>query len=225
MSAAGLLGVSFPRSPLGMIAAPTVPSGNTYNFMHHFTHNVKRRRALPARRSAPAASASVVETDPRNNMSVPTSCLAASPQVFDTPDLSEPPAWPIPESLIEWAPERWRDPRDPHGCCGSCLYCVAQWKLEDLRRLLTASEPEDRRSRVWPGPRGVCIESRRYFFLGRRDGFGCFYCRKQLPVWSYTLDHVTPRSRGGLTTPDNLVLACVSCNSSKGARTPEEWIR
>lgn len=36
-------------------------------------------------------------------------------------------------------------------------------------------------------------------------------------------DHVIPESRGGLGTPDNVVLACRPCNRSKKDRTPDEW--
>lgn len=53
-----------------------------------------------------------------------------------------------------------------------------------------------------------------------RDGYACVYCGSQL---SLSLDHVIPQSRGGAHTLDNLVTACRRCNSSKGARTPEEW--
>jgi 5-methylcytosine-specific restriction endonuclease McrA len=31
-----------------------------------------------------------------------------------------------------------------------------------------------------------------------------------------TLDHVRPRSEGGPTLPDNLVLACQACNGERG---------
>ncbi|MDE3058435.1 MAG: HNH endonuclease [Bacteroidota bacterium] len=54
----------------------------------------------------------------------------------------------------------------------------------------------------------------------RRDGHRCQYCgRGDLPL---TIDHVTPRSRGGEETWENLVCACVQCNNKKGDRTPEE---
>jgi len=45
----------------------------------------------------------------------------------------------------------------------------------------------------------------------RARGHGrCVYCRAdQGPLH---LDHVVPRSQGGLDTEDNLVLACASCN-------------
>lgn len=54
-----------------------------------------------------------------------------------------------------------------------------------------------------------------------RDGFQCRYCGcTNRPL---TLDHVVARSRGGSDEPSNLVPACTPCNSSKGAKTLEEW--
>ncbi len=56
-----------------------------------------------------------------------------------------------------------------------------------------------------------------------RDGHTCVYCGVTgVPL---QLDHVIPRSRGGADTPDNLVACCRPCNTSKGAKTPEEWVR
>ena len=37
-----------------------------------------------------------------------------------------------------------------------------------------------------------------------------------------SLDHVVPRSRGGITSWENIVCACVACNVRKGGRTPHE---
>jgi 5-methylcytosine-specific restriction endonuclease McrA len=36
------------------------------------------------------------------------------------------------------------------------------------------------------------------------------------------MDHVVPRSQGGLTTWENVVTACRECNHRKGGRTPEQ---
>ena len=55
-----------------------------------------------------------------------------------------------------------------------------------------------------------------------RDGHACTYCGSQDAL---SLDHVIPWSRGGQDTLANLVTACRSCNSSKNARTPDEWQR
>ncbi len=55
-----------------------------------------------------------------------------------------------------------------------------------------------------------------------RDRNTCQFCGRTLPSSELTLDHVVPRSRGGLSTWDNLVTCCYQCNNQKGNRTPEE---
>jgi 5-methylcytosine-specific restriction endonuclease McrA len=55
-----------------------------------------------------------------------------------------------------------------------------------------------------------------------RDRFRCQYCGERRAAAELTLDHITPRSREGRSTPENLVTACVACNTRKGNRTPEE---
>lgn len=55
-----------------------------------------------------------------------------------------------------------------------------------------------------------------------RDNFQCQYCDKQPGTSELTYDHVIPRSQGGTTVWENIVTACVPCNSKKGSRTPAE---
>jgi len=55
-----------------------------------------------------------------------------------------------------------------------------------------------------------------------RDGFRCQYCGACRPTEDLTFDHVTPRSRGGRTTWENIVACCVPCNARKANRTPAE---
>ncbi len=62
--------------------------------------------------------------------------------------------------------------------------------------------------------------SRRNIF--KRDRYTCQYCHKQLGSEDLTIDHVLPRSRGGTSTWDNCVLACIDCNKRKANRTPDE---
>jgi 5-methylcytosine-specific restriction endonuclease McrA len=54
----------------------------------------------------------------------------------------------------------------------------------------------------------------------RRDGYSCQYCSRRGE--RLTVDHVTPRSRGGDTTWTNVVAACLRCNLKKGNRLPHE---
>jgi 5-methylcytosine-specific restriction endonuclease McrA len=60
--------------------------------------------------------------------------------------------------------------------------------------------------------------SRRNIF--RRDKMMCQYCGRRPKGDELTIDHVTPRAQGGMSTWDNCVLACVRCNHSKADRTP-----
>ena len=52
--------------------------------------------------------------------------------------------------------------------------------------------------------------------------YQCAYCgKKETKKRSLTQDHVLPLSKGGGTTPENIVPACKSCNSAKGDRPPK----
>jgi 5-methylcytosine-specific restriction endonuclease McrA len=55
-----------------------------------------------------------------------------------------------------------------------------------------------------------------------RDGHVCQYCGRHFPTHLLSIDHVVPRSRGGETTWENVVCACLTCNVKKGGRTPHE---
>lgn len=69
-------------------------------------------------------------------------------------------------------------------------------------------------------PQNVVKFNRRNIFL--RDENKCQYCGHKLPTHQLSLDHVNPRSRGGLTNWENIVCACLKCNVRKGGRTPHE---
>jgi len=58
------------------------------------------------------------------------------------------------------------------------------------------------------------------FEIFNRDRCTCQYCGKE--TQQLTLDHVTPRYRGGQHTWENVVTACVPCNRHKAGRTPQE---
>jgi hypothetical protein len=70
----------------------------------------------------------------------------------------------------------------------------------------------------WLEPRWQKI--RRSVF--KRDGRACRYCGCR--SGPFDINHIFPRSRGGSDALENLAVACFSCNRSKGAKTPEEWL-
>jgi hypothetical protein len=51
-----------------------------------------------------------------------------------------------------------------------------------------------------------------------RDGYLCRYCHKQLTRFTATLDHVISVAEGGNNSLENLVTACLDCNSPKNKR-------
>lgn len=53
-------------------------------------------------------------------------------------------------------------------------------------------------------------------------GYKCCYCGNKFDTKDMNLDHVIPKSKGGGTTWNNIVLACIECNTKKADKTPEE---
>ena len=62
--------------------------------------------------------------------------------------------------------------------------------------------------------------SRRNVFI--RDNFTCQYCGKKFDSKHLTCDHITPKSRGGITEWTNIVTSCMRCNVKKGDKLPDE---
>ena len=58
-----------------------------------------------------------------------------------------------------------------------------------------------------------------------RERGKCFYCLRRIPARLGCLDHVVPRARVGCNSYRNLVSSCMECNSQKGERPAEEFLR
>lgn len=100
--------------------------------------------------------------------------------------------------------------------------CVHDWaEHQDVQMLIKIAKG-------WiPGTRFMDVTPSEWRSLRlrvfERDKYVCQYCGCH--VDNPECDHVTPRSRGGESSMENLVTACPSCNRSKGAKTPEEWMQ
>lgn len=68
-------------------------------------------------------------------------------------------------------------------------------------------------------PRNVRFNRRNIYV---RDQYCCQYCGRRPARDDLSIDHVVPRSRGGHSTWNNVVLACTRCNAKKGDRLPNE---
>lgn len=58
--------------------------------------------------------------------------------------------------------------------------------------------------------------------LFARDAHLCLYCGQSRSSAQLTRDHVQPRSQGGQDSWENVVSACITCNTRKGGRTPAQ---
>jgi 5-methylcytosine-specific restriction endonuclease McrA len=86
-----------------------------------------------------------------------------------------------------------------------------KWQLRSPQVILVVPEHIrlrlDSTERIWKVP----PVNRREVL--RRDRHTCQYCGSKRDL---TLDHVIPRSKGGLHTWNNVVTACATCNGKKG---------
>jgi 5-methylcytosine-specific restriction endonuclease McrA len=55
-----------------------------------------------------------------------------------------------------------------------------------------------------------------------RDRWKCAYCGEHKPTGQLTFDHIVPRSKGGKTEWENIVMACKTCNAKKADKTLEQ---
>jgi len=58
-----------------------------------------------------------------------------------------------------------------------------------------------------------------------RERGRCFYCSRRITHHRRCLDHVVPRAELGQNSYRNLVSCCLECNSQKGERSAEEFLR
>lgn len=58
--------------------------------------------------------------------------------------------------------------------------------------------------------------------LFARDAHMCLYCGNRFQSRELSRDHVTPLSRGGADSWNNVVAACKRCNNHKAGNTPEQ---
>lgn len=58
--------------------------------------------------------------------------------------------------------------------------------------------------------------------LFERDRYRCQYCGNNFPAEKLNMDHVIPRANGGRTSWENIVTACIPCNTRKANRLPHQ---
>jgi len=62
------------------------------------------------------------------------------------------------------------------------------------------------------------------FIIFQRDNFTCQYCGRKAPNVELQLNHIYPKSRGGLNKKENYKTACKECNIGKSDMILTEFL-
>lgn len=136
--------------------------------------------------------------------------------------------WAAPEAARA-ATRRWHsEHREASKATVSAYYlankdAIAAW-VADYQRQYRKEHPghsaihsAQRRARCHKLPATLTLDQ--WEAIKAAYDYRCAYCGEVKPL---TMDHVIPLTKGGGTTSDNIVPACKSCNSSKGAKLTTE---
>lgn len=97
-----------------------------------------------------------------------------------------------------------------------------QWRAanRDRTRILERTHRHTRRARLHSAAGKHTADDIQCQFRAQKGR--CWWCGCKLKD-GFHVDHLIPLSRGGSNSPENLVISCPSCNSSKGSKLPHEW--
>lgn len=105
---------------------------------------------------------------------------------------------------------------DRRSHCRSCHNRIARERYAS-----DAQYRFERRQHAYARKRGIeSVPQEGAELLMHEFGGQCAYCNAPATTW----DHVVPISKGGRTTPDNILPACAPCNSSKKDQNVWNWI-
>ena len=107
---------------------------------------------------------------------------------------------------------------------------VAEVRLPEEIRGVRVHANRERKAAEQPSANGIedvdflkTLELRRA--IHARERGKCFYCLRRVPPRLACLDHVVPRAKVRCNSYRNLVSCCMECNSEKGEKPAEEFLR
>jgi HNH endonuclease len=107
---------------------------------------------------------------------------------------------------------------------------VVEVRLPEEIRAVRANTVRARQAARLSSARGIedvdflkTLELRRA--IHARERGKCFYCLRRIAARLECLDHVVPRAKVRCNSYRNLVSSCMECNSQKGERPAEEYLR
>ena len=138
------------------------------------------------------------------------------------------------EAITELVLENQKLKRELVGAQEQCRQWLEEWHLTDRVRCDTKAERDEAREacRRWRKVASAYeiltppVGAKRIMKLAHRDGWHCAYCGVETCFTGKdgpkaTVDHVVPKSKGGLDHLSNCVVACEECNGAKADQ--EDW--
>jgi len=96
--------------------------------------------------------------------------------------------------------------KDTHHSTGFCYICKECEKIRGKKRVHKYKyRPRNNKRRI-----------KLRFNVLNRDNFTCQYCGRKAPEVSLEIDHITPKSKGGINELKNYNTSCRECNRGKG---------
>jgi len=120
------------------------------------------------------------------------------------------------------------DPTEQGGAFGGGAGTPEEIRPEQQNAIENRTGGEDE------GAQGRRLISRRQTFcrtrrlrkaIHARERNQCFYCLRRTTSTVQCLDHVVPRVRSGCNSYRNLVSSCIECNSQKGEKAADDFLR
>ena len=121
-----------------------------------------------------------------------------------------------PSNITRWEKKFKRKLRRHHKQFAKRTFHRLMKKSSTLRSTLK------RRSKEYEVEFNISLEEVREL-LYRHYGRTCNYCDSRLLVNNMACDHIMPLSLGGCSTPKNLQMICMRCNTRKGPLTNKNF--
>jgi len=117
----------------------------------------------------------------------------------------------------------YKDSAQKKGFCSYCKKCKTDYDNTEKRKAhkkkyQSSERVVEMRRGYYYKSKGLISERRLKlrFEIFRRDAFTCQYCGRKAPDVILHIDHIYPKSKGGLNNAGNYNTACIECNLGKG---------
>ena len=100
---------------------------------------------------------------------------------------------------------------------------AAEWYVENPERGKANAKVATHKRRAHIAKVGGSFTATNIRDLYASQGASCYYCSTSIEE-GYHIEHMIPISKGGSNWIDNICLACVPCNRTKGVKTAEEFM-